>query len=232
MLEQLQNELQTLACPKQAKLVTRYFKIGPGEYAEHDEFIGIKTPLLRKLAKTYRSLKASEVSCLLTSKVHEKRLLALFILLEKYKRLESKKDKAKIYNFYVRHLSHINNWDLVDNSAPHIVGDYLYDNDRSMLVQWTLSDNLWYRRIAIVSTLHFIRNLDFEYTLILAEILLQDKEDLLHKAIGWMLREIGKHDVQCLENFLTEHYQQIPRTTLRYAIEHFTEKKRQRFLTL
>lgn len=232
MLEQLQQILKAKADPENARLMTRFFKTEPGEYAEGDRFMGIKVPILRKLAKSYSHLSFADLYQVIASPYHEQRLIALFILLEKYKRTDRVTQKDAIYKFYVVAMEFVNNWDLVDVSAPHIAGDYLYARDRSALKQWAQHGNMWYRRIAIVATLHFIRQDDFSSTLALTKILLRDKEDLIHKAMGWMLREVGKRDSALLEDFIMQHYVLLPRTTLRYAIERFPELKRKRFLNL
>ena len=217
----IKQDLQKLKDPEKAEILSRFFKTGKGEYGEGDIFLGIKVPEQRKIAKNY-NLSLKEIQELLSSNIHEYRLTALFILISKYK----KSDKKQIVNFYLKNTKNINNWDLVDISAPKILGDYLLDKDKSVLYNLAKSNNLWERRIAILSTFTFIRNNQFEDTLNISEILLNDKHDLIHKAVGWMLREIGKKDQEIEENFLDKHYKNMPRTMLRYAIEKFEENKR------
>jgi len=223
----LQQELQNLANPEQAAILQRFFKTGPGEYGAGDKFLGIKVPVLRKISKKYHNLQLVEVDTLINSSVHEERLVALFILIGQYKKLEN---KQPIYDFYVAHMNHINNWDLVDLSAPHIVGAYLFDKDKQILQTWAKAQNIWARRIAMIAPFYFIKNNEFTDALIVAKILLHDTEDLLHKAVGWMLREIGKRNLAIEEKFLKKHYKNMPRTMLRYAIEKFQEDKRQAYL--
>ena len=229
MLEAIKKELQDLANEEQAKNLQRFFKTGKGEYGEGDIFLGIKVPIQREIAKKYSGLSLPKIQELLKSKTHEHRLTGLIILSNKYK--ESKEEeKANIFNFYLKNTKNINNWDLVDITAPNIVGHFLFDKKKNILYDLARSDDLWERRIAIVSTFDFIRKQEFQETLALSEILLDDKHDLIHKAVGWMLREIGKKDKAVLENFLKQHYKIMPRTMLRYAIEHFPEEKRKMYL--
>ena len=220
--------LTDLADPKVAEASIRFFKVGVGEYAEGDRFLGIRTPVLRAQAKQFSQTSLQEVQILLESPFHEIRLCALFILVRQY---QSGLDRQqKIYHFYLNNVPHINNWDLVDSSAYKIVGPYLENRDRKPLYQLVQSSNLWERRIAIIATFHFIRIDQFEDTIALSEWLLDDREDLIHKAVGWMLREVGKRDKETEEAFLRKHYQQMPRTMLRYAIEKFTPDERQKYL--
>lgn len=211
----------------------RFFKTGPGEYAEGDQFLGIRVPEIRKLAGRFKQLPLKETENLLHSEYHEARLCALVILVNRFKK-ENEQMREAIYQLYLNNTRFINNWDLVDTSAEHIVGAYLLnrEKDRTLLPNLAESDNLWERRIAIMSTFHFIKHGDFEYTLILSEKLLNDKHDLIHKAVGWMLREIGKRDLKKEEQFLQEHISNMPRTTLRYAIEKFPEPKRKKYLAM
>ena len=232
-LPQLRRELLNQASPEVASRIKRFFKTMPGEYAAHENFYGIYVPVLRKIAKCYLHLNHSDLAKLLQSPIHEERLIALIILINQYKQTSSQPGKTAIYGFYISHMACINNWNLVDLSAPAIVGAYLYAQDSlvsTVLYQWARHPNLWYRRIAIVATLYFIRNQHFDTTFNLAISLLKDKEDLIHKAVGWMLREVGKQDETCLEAFLNQHYQHMPRTMLRYAIERFTKLKQQIYL--
>jgi len=229
MLESLKKELQELADEKQAEILQRFFKTGKGEYGEGDIFLGIKVPIQRNVAKKYFGLSLPKIQELLKSNIHEHRLTGLIILSNKYK--EAKEDeRANIFNFYLKNTKNINNWDLVDVTAPNIVGDFLFDKKKNILYDLARSNSLWERRIAIVSTFNFIRQQEFEDTLALSEILLDDKHDLMHKAVGWMLREIGKKDEAVLEAFLKQHYKVMPRTMLRYAIEKFEEEKRKKYL--
>ena len=207
-----------------------FFKTGPGEYAEGDIFIGINVPIVRILAKKYQCLPFNETLRLLKSRIHEERLLALFILILKYRKAVSR-EKEKIYKIYLRNSKYINNWDLVDVTAKHIVGDYLYNKRRCKLYQLARSDSLWERRIAVLATFHFIERGDYKDTLKIAKILLLDKHDLIHKAVGWMLREVGKRDIRIEDRFLDKNYNRMPRTMLRYAIERFPENKRLRYLS-
>jgi 3-methyladenine DNA glycosylase AlkD len=225
----IQNELRRLGNKEIATHSQRYFKTGKGEYAEGDKFLGIRVPVLRKVAGKYREIAIDEVSLLLNSHFHEQRLLALLMLVDIFKR-GSEKDRKKIYALYLDSTKFINNWDLVDCSAGHIVGAYLQDADKKPLYNLAKSSSLWKRRISIISTFHFINNNNFTDTLKIAKMLLHDEEDLIHKAVGWMLREIGKRDSEAEERFLKKHYKIMPRTMLRYAIEKFPEEKRKSYL--
>ena len=228
-LTQLKKELKELSNPKQAEILQGFFKTGKGEYGEGDIFLGIKVPVQRKVANKFQDLSLEDLEELLNTKIHEYRMTALFILIEQYERGD-KIEKKKIFNFYLKNTRNINNWDLVDVSAPKIVGDYLLNKPRSVLYKLAKSNNLWERRIAIISTFTFIRNNEFRDTLKIAEILLNDKHDLIHKAVGWMLREVGKRDQKTEEEFLQKHYLKMPRVMLRYAIERFEERKRKFYL--
>lgn len=233
MLNNLISDMEKLRNPKKAKILARFFKTGKGEYGEGDVFLGIQVPDTRKVAKNYLELDDQEIRELLDSKIHEHRLAALLLLVEKYKKSDEKR-KKKIVDFYLTNTDRINNWDLVDLSADKILGDYLFDKDdreKSILYTLARSKNLWERRIAIISTFAFIKQEKFEETFKVAEILLQDKHDLIHKAVGWMLREIGKRNQEEEEKFLRKHYKRMPRTMLRYAIERFDDKKRKFYLS-
>ena len=223
------KKLLVLASPEAAKSSARFFKTGPGQYGEGDFFIGVKVPVLRNLARDFRKLPPEEVAILLRSPVHEERLLALLILVLVVAKADDARRKA-IYDFYLTNTKHVNNWDLVDGSAPALVGAYLMDKSRKPLVGLAKSTSLWERRIAVVATQHFIRHGEFDDTLRISRILLSDKEDLIHKAAGWMLREVGKKHEPTLESFLDEHGADMPRTMLRYAIERFSPEKRRLFL--
>jgi len=229
MLETIKKELQDLANEEQAKNLQRFFKTGKGEYGEGDIFLGIKVPLQRDVAKKYQGLSLPKIQELLKSKIHEHRLTGLIILSNKYKEAEED-ERANIFNFYLKNTKNINNWDLVDVTAPRIIGDFLFDKKKNILYDLARSEDLWERRVAIVSTANFIGRGEFEDTLALSEILLDDEHDLIHKAVGWMLREIGKKDEAVLEQFLKQHYNVMPRTMLRYSIERFPEEKRKMYL--
>jgi 3-methyladenine DNA glycosylase AlkD len=228
-ISELRSKIKTLADKKVAETMQWFFKTGRGDYGEGDVFIGLKVPVQRKLAREFRDLSLTEIKELLTSTVHEERLITLFILIDKYRKADER-GKEEIFNFYLKNRKGINNWDLVDISAPKIIGKHLREKDKSILFKFALSKNLWERRIAILSTQEFIKNDDFAPTLQLAEMLISDEHDLIHKAVGWMLREIGKRDRATEEKFLKIHYKNMPRTMLRYAIEKFSETKRKKYL--
>jgi 3-methyladenine DNA glycosylase AlkD len=211
------------------QLLQRFFKTGPGEYGEGDVFLGIQVPKVRSVGKEFQDLAITEVNKLLRSSVHEDRLLALLILVRRYSKGDAA-TQARIYKLYLGNTRYINNWDLVDLSASHIVGAFLKERSRRPLDNLAKSPLLWDRRIAIIATAHFIKHDDFATTLRIAAKLLDDEEDLIHKAVGWMLREVGKRDMAVEEGFLKRHYRRMPRTMLRYAIERFPEAKRQRYL--
>ena len=227
MLKSLIKDIKSLENPEHAKLLQRYFKTGKGEYGEGDIFLGIKMGEQRRLVKKYWNLNFSEIQKLLDSKIHEYRSIGFLILVEKFQKSENKK---KIFDFYLKNAHRANNWDLVDCSAHKIVGKFLLNKKRDILYKLVKSNNLWEKRISIISTFAFIDNKELEDSLKLGKILLNDSHDLIHKAVGWVLREVGKKDQKVLENFLKTHYEKIPRTTLRYAIEKFEEKKRKKFL--
>ncbi len=224
-----QARLLALADNAAAEAMRRFFKTGPGQYAEGDRFLGIKTEPLRQLAREFRSLPLDESRKLLCSELHEARMLALMILVRTFEKGDESLQQA-IHELYLANVDRVNNWDLVDASAPAIVGGYLTERDRGPLTRLAGSASLWERRIAIVATLHFIRRDDFADTLRLAALLLRDREDLIHKAVGWMLREVGKRNEPVLEGFLATHCRQMPRTMLRYAIERFDETRRRQYL--
>ena len=226
---EIRKRLQILGNKEIAKILRRFFKTGPGEYGEDDVFLGIKVPDLRRLAKEYQDISLQETTQLLTSPIHEERLLALLVLVRTYAK-GNEFTKREIYELYCRYIKFINNWDLVDGSAAHIVGDFLMDKSKEPLYRLAKSKNFWLRRISIISTFYFIKQNKFSETLKIAAILISDEEDLIHKAVGWMLREVGKRDLQTEEKFLRDHYQKMPRTMLRYAIEKFPEPKRQHYL--
>lgn len=227
--QDITNRLMALGNKEQAAVSQRFFKTGPGEYGQGDIFFGIRVPVLRKLAKKYLDLPLKDVKKTLRSKYHEQRLLALFIMVDQFSRGDQKKKKS-IYGLYLKNTGFINNWDLVDASAHRIVGPYLMDRSRAPLYELAQSEILWERRIAMMSTFHYIKNDEFTDALKIAGMLIGDTEDLIHKAVGWMLREIGKRCLKSEEAFLKKHYQQMPRTMLRYAIEKFPEPKRKCYL--
>jgi len=229
MLNQLKQDLQALANPKQAEVLQRFFKTGEGDYGEGDVFLGIKVPVQRKIAKKYFGLSLPKIKELLKSKIHEHRLIGLLILDGKYKKA-NEEEKENIFNFYLQNIKSVNNWDLVDLSAPNIFGNFLLNRDKNILYKLVRSENLWEKRIAIISTFAFIKKEEFEDVLAISELLLDDTHDLIHKAVGWMLREVGKRNQEILEGFLKEHYKNIPRTMLRYAIERFEEGKKKKYL--
>jgi 3-methyladenine DNA glycosylase AlkD len=225
----IQKELRTLASADTATILQGFFKTGKGQYGEGDIFLGIKVPVLRALAKQHRNAKLEAIQTLLDSKYHEERLFALLLLMQFYQQADEAQQQTA-YDLYLGNTHRINNWDLVDVSAPHIVGRHLQGRPRNVLLTLARSSSLWERRIAIVSTFHFIRMNDFGDTLRIAEALLGDGHDLMHKAVGWMLREVGKRDLVAEEDFLLQHYSSMPRTMLRYAIERFPEPKRKNYL--
>lgn len=228
-LQALRSRLQAIALPADAKIAQRFFKTAPGEYGAGDRFIGIRVPVLRTLAKEFRQLPLPEVTALLHSLIHEERLLALLIMVDGYQRGD-KTSRAAIYTLYLENLDQINNWDLVDTSAPHIVGRHLMERSRKVLFRLVKSNNLWHRRVAMLATFHFIRQEDFADALRLAELLRADEHDLMHKAVGWMLREIGNRDIVVLRKVLDQHAAFMPRTMLRYAIEKLPESERRQYL--
>jgi len=231
MLNKLIKDLTKLKNPEKAKILQRFFKTGKGEYGEGDIFLGIVVPIQRKLVKKYHDLSLDDLQKLLDSKIHEHRLIALLILVEQYKRADDKQKKT-VVNFYLENTKNINNWDLVDLSCRDIIGAYYFDKDRTVLYKLARSKNIWERRIAVLSTFYFIRKNQFEDIMKISEMLLKDKHDLIHKAVGWMLREVGKRDRPQLDKFLNKYYKIMPRTMLRYAIEKFDKSKREYYLKL
>jgi len=230
MLSDLKKDIRRLANPAKAKILSRFFKTGPGEYGEGDIFLGLMVPQSRTISRKYKDLPLSDIQLLLNSKIHEERTIALAILVNRFAK-SGVQDRKNIYGFYLANTKNINNWDLVDISAPNIVGEYLLDKPLNILFKLAKSKYLWERRIAILSTFAFIYKGDPKPTLKIAEMLLHDKEDLIHKAVGWLLREVGKRCSQkVLTNFLDSHLGLLPRTTLRYAIERFPPKLRLKYL--
>jgi 3-methyladenine DNA glycosylase AlkD len=227
--DEIVARLQALGDPEHARFVAGYFRTGPGEYGEGDRFLGIRVPVLRRLVREYRGVPLERAAELLRSPWHEARLLACLLLADAYPRGDAAARHA-ICRLYLENTEHVDNWDLVDSSAPHVVGAHLEAGDRTVLERLARSDSVWERRIAILATQHFIRRGDFGSTLKIAEILVNDRHDLIHKAVGWMLREVGHRDRAAEEAFLIRHHRTMPRTMLRYAIEKFPPELRQAYL--
>jgi len=223
------ERLKAMGDPERARISQGFFKTGPGQYGEGDVFVGLTVPQVRALSKELRALPLGETVKLLHSPLHESRLLALLLLIQAYGKGDEA-ERGRVYGLYLQNTRWINNWDLVDVSAEHIVGAHLKERDRRVLDALAGSKLLWERRISILATFHFIRRGEFADTLRIAERLLSDREDLIHKAVGWLLREVGKRDLAAEEAFLKIHSRVMPRTTLRYAIERFPEDVRQRYL--
>ncbi len=226
---EISKRLREMGNQEDAGFLQRFFKTGPGQYGEGDIFLGIRVPAVRRLVKEYKELPLKDVLFLLKSPYHEIRLFALISFVNTFATADES-TKNKIYDLYLANTRYINNWDLVDLSAPNIVGRYLFTRSRKPLYKLAQSQNLWERRIAVLSTFYFIKNNQSDDSLQIVEILLKDKEDLIHKAAGWMLREIGKRDLETAETFLRKHCRTMPRTMLRYAIERFSPDQRKRFL--
>jgi 3-methyladenine DNA glycosylase AlkD len=224
---ELELALKAAGDPERARNLSWFFKTGQGEYGEGDRFLGIRVPIQRKIAFGFKDLPLSEIAALLASPIHEFRFAALEILVAQYELAQSQ----PIFDFYLQHTAGINNWDLVDTSAPYIVGAHLLTRERTILDQLALSPVLWERRIAIVSTLTLIKHGQLEDTFRIARQLLPDRHDLTHKAVGWALREAGRHSRPALLQFLRSHYNVLPRTSLRYAIEHFNPEQRKQLLS-
>jgi 3-methyladenine DNA glycosylase AlkD len=228
-LATLRKELYALADPADAIHLQRFFKTAPGEYGAGDKFLGLRVPTLRRLVKQYRELVDTNVLEMLASSWHEERLLALMLLVDQYGRSDGSR-RDRIHGAYLAHTRYINNWDLVDASAAQIIGSHLDARDIALLKRLARSKDLWERRIAIVATYHFIKKNEFGPTLTIAALLLEDTHDLIHKAVGWMLREVGKRDLKAEDAFLKKHYRRMPRTMLRYAIERHPESVRKQYL--
>lgn len=230
IFEQIRQELEAEADQDKASVVARFFKTGPGEYGEGDIFLGVIVPKQRLIAKRHRDASLADIGRLLKSKIHEERLTALLILTYQYPSATEEK-KKEIYDFYLAHSSWVNNWDLVDATCPHIVGAYLHSHERSVPDKLVRSDNLWERRMAVLACFYFIKRGQADDFLQIAEKLLADKHDLIHKAVGWMLREVGKNcGEMILKSFIDKHRQEMPRTMLRYAIERLGENERKHYL--
>jgi 3-methyladenine DNA glycosylase AlkD len=226
----LVRELKKLGTPERAKASAWFFKTGKGEYGEGDKFLGISVPVQRRVARRYKALQLPAIKKLLQSKIHEHRFVALEILVMRYEEGDAAQKKL-IAQFFLKNTKCINNWDLVDTSASYILGDYLLTKDRSVLYKLAASRNIWQRRIAIIASGAFIREKQYQDTLQIAEMLLNDKHDLIHKAVGWMLREVGNRSMETEVEFLDKHYRSMPRTMLRYAIEKFPPAKRKHYLS-
>jgi len=225
----MQVMLRKLANSRDAQSQQRFFKTGPGEYGEGDEFIGVRMPAIRNIVKSAQAPNVKHIKTLLASPIHEERLLALLFMVRVFDKGDEEK-RTEIYECYLHHIDRVNSWDLVDLSAPNIVGMYLLTKGKQPLYNLVKSPSLWHRRIAIMASFPLVKQGQFKDTLKLSTILLHDEHDLIHKAVGWMLREIGKRDIAVEEAFLHRYYAKMPRTMLRYAIEKFPETKRQRYL--
>jgi 3-methyladenine DNA glycosylase AlkD len=235
-VNQLRAELKLKYNSERAEHSKRFFKTGKGEYGEGDIFLGLTMPQTREIVgKFWKELNFAEFQELIDSPLHEERMIALLILVKRFEK--NSEEREKIFNFYLKNTKQINNWDLVDVTAPNIVGRYMFDNERkNPLVKEKLfnlanSENIWKKRISVLATFSFIKNNRFAESLEIAEILLRDKHDLIHKAVGWMLREVGKRDLKIEEKFLNKYYKTMPRTMLRYAIEKFDEKRRKFYMS-
>lgn len=220
----IEKYLISLKKPKIAEHSQRFFKTAMGEYGYGDIFLGIRVPIIRKAVKKYQNVNIAVATKLLASKYHEIRLFALLLLVARFNKYQN--EQQKIYNIYLNNTKYINNWDLVDSSAHHIVGSYLQNKDKNILIKLAKSDSLWERRIAVIATYYFIKNNEFEYTFNVAKLLLNDEEDLIHKAVGWMLREVGKKNLKSEKHFLEKHHKKMPKVMLRYAIEKFSKENK------
>lgn len=225
----INKEIKSFANPGKAEILQSFFKTGKGQYGEGDVFLGLTVGQSRAIAKKFVGISFSEIEPLLASGIHEERLVGLLILVQKFGKADVRGQK-EVFDFFLGHTAGVNNWDLVDLSAHKIVGEYLFNRPKKVLFKLAKSKDLWEKRIAIISTFAFIKKGSFDETLEISEVLLKDKHDLIHKAVGWMLREVGKRDLAVEEKFLKKHYREMPRTMLRYAIEKFPEKKRQAYL--
>lgn len=228
MLISLRKDLKKLSNKKKAVNLARFFKTGKGEYGEGDVFLGLTVPQSRKMAVKYKDLSYPEIETLLKSSIHEERLIALLVLVNRFQTQEM--EQRRVYDFYLRHAKLVNNWDLVDLSSHQIVGGFLIDKPRDILYKLASSKNLWERRIAMIACYEFIRNKQYDDAIKVAEALINDQHDLIQKAVGWMLREVGKRDEKSLISFLKLHASEMPRTSLRYAIERFPESARKKYL--
>ena len=229
MIEDIKKQLREKGSPEKVEILQRFFKTGKGEYGEGDIFLGASMPDQRIIAKKYFNMPLAKIQDLIDSETHDERSVGGLILTYKYEKA-SEQEKANIANFYLKNARKFNNWDLVDSTAPKILGEFLIDKKRDLLYQLAKSKNIWEKRISIISTFAFIRKGEFKDTLEISEILLDDSHDLMHKAVGWMLREVGKKNQDVLRSFLGKHYKNMPRTMLRYSIEKFEEKERKKWL--
>ncbi len=230
-VQQVRDELAKFTDEERAKTSMRYFQALPGGYGEGDQFIGVRVPDQRKVArKYYREMPLAAVEQLLKDPIHEYRFTSLIILTHKFEKAKTSEDRQEIVELYLRNSAYVNNWDLVDASADKILGAYLFHGDRSLLYELAESGDLWSQRIAMIATFHFIKRNDFKDALKIATLLLEHDHDLIHKAVGWMLREIGERDYTVEYEFLEKHYKDMPRTMLRYAIEKFDPEVRSKFL--
>jgi 3-methyladenine DNA glycosylase AlkD len=230
MIAETQRQIRALANPEQAIALQRFFKTAPGQYGHGDVFLGIKVPVLRSVSKQFVNVSLEILGQLIQSKYHEERMAALLIAVAQFKRSQGPLVREQIFMWYCQNMEYINNWDLVDLSVKDIAGEFLVDTSREILYVWATSKHLWTRRCSIVATAAFIRKMDFEDTFNIAQQLLSDEHDLIHKAVGWMLREVGKRDRLKEESFLRKNYRTMPRTMLRYAIEHFPPELRNSYL--
>lgn len=232
IVEDVLNDLEQNAEPDRVEVLQKYGKTLPGEYAEGDIFIGVRVPKQRAIAKKYfREIKLGELQKLITNEIHEVRLTAVFMLVLQFQKLKVESNKKVIVDFYLKNLDHINHWDLVDSSSYKILGPYLIDKDKTLLYNLAYSDHLWRQRVSIITTLYFIKKNQFQDTFKLASILIHHEHDLIHKAVGWMIREVGNKDFDQAYRYLVENYKEMPRTMLRYAIEKFDKSLRKDFLT-
>jgi 3-methyladenine DNA glycosylase AlkD len=229
-MHKIQIELRKLAKPEKIPIYKNFFKTGKGEYGEGDEFIGVTVPGSRKVAKANIDISYEDLAQIVKSRIHEDRLCALIILVYKSEKAKTEQEKRQAVDWYLKYHLFGNNWDLVDVIAPKILGPWLIHRDKSLLYEYAHSSSLWERRIAILTTLHFIRQGEFKDTIKISKILLNDEHDLIHKAVGWMLREIGKKDQKELVDFLNKHYKNMPRTMLRYSIERLSEQLKSSYL--
>lgn len=232
MAQKIKKDIRSFSDSERARKALRYFKTAPGDYGAGDVFIGLTTPQARQFAKKYQDIALRDVESLLKSEIHEERMIALMILVKRFS-AGNEKEQARLYRFFMKNRKYVNNWDLVDSSAPYIVGAFLLERDRSVLMQLARSKSLWDRRIAVVATAAFIKQGESKETFRLARILMKDEHDLIHKAVGWMLREVGKKvSERELKSFLDKYAKVMPRTTLRYSLERLSAKDRQKYMTL
>lgn len=231
--EQIITDLEAASIPEKAEFFPKFFKSGTGEYGEGDQFLGVNVPKQRKIAKKYwEEIPENELQELIHSPYHEVRLTSIFMLVLKFEKSSSSAEKERWVNFYLKNKAGVNNWDLVDSSAFQILGAWLFDKNRALLFDLAKSTNLWDQRISIMSTFYFIKRNDFQTTFLLAEMLLNHPHDLIHKAVGWMLREVANRKIDLTREFILKHINKMPRTTLRYAIEKFEEEERKGILKI